>query len=95
MIGTLKVLPSKVIEEYNLACFFSPSVNSKLPVETDLTLEQIGGSQHVVLKNTKATVTPTRVYMHLTNLFNGDKLLGKAIQATAPVLVETLTHGNA
>jgi hypothetical protein len=71
---------TKVMEKYNLVLvhvLFSSSVNSKMPIETDMTLQQIGDRQHVVLKNTKATVTPSVVYIYLSNLFNGDKLLGK------------------
>jgi hypothetical protein len=49
-----------------------------MPVDTDITLKPIGDKQHVVLKNTKATVTPSFVYIYLSNLFNGDKLLGKS-----------------
>jgi hypothetical protein len=62
---------------HNLVFVFSSSVNAKMSIETDMTLETIGDSQHVVLKNTKATVTPSFLHMYLSNLFNGDNLLGK------------------
>jgi hypothetical protein len=72
---------TQVIKRSNSAFLFSSSVNSKMPIDTDMTLQTIGKNQHVVLKNTKATVTPSRVHLYLSNLFNGDKLLGKSVLA--------------
>jgi hypothetical protein len=90
MVGALKTVISKVtamrtsnltkeIKRYNSAYLFFSPVNAKMALETDLILKPIGNSQHVALKNTQATVTPSRAYLYLSNLFNGDKLLGKSV----------------
>jgi hypothetical protein len=38
------------------------------------------GERYHVTKNPKAVVEPSLGVYHLTNLFNGDKLLGKALR---------------
>jgi hypothetical protein len=40
------------------------------------------GDRYHVTKNHEAVVEPTVGMYHLSNLFNGDKLLGKALQHT-------------
>ncbi|PNF31910.1 hypothetical protein B7P43_G07901 [Cryptotermes secundus] len=70
--GKLLLLPLNGKGDINITL-----VNAKLTVETDLTLKQIENREHVVLKNSQVTVTPSRMYVYLSNLFNGDKLLGK------------------
>lgn len=51
-------------------------VNYKMTYDFDFTVEPRNGNNFMVLKNTRATVTPERAYLRLTNLFNGDKTLG-------------------
>jgi hypothetical protein len=43
----------------------------------DYTLELIDGNRHLVPRDPKATVTPSRLYAEQTGLFKGDAMLGK------------------
>jgi hypothetical protein len=52
-------------------------VNSNVLIDCDFTKETIRGTQHLIVKNAKATVNPSRMYIHGTNLLNADKVLGK------------------
>jgi hypothetical protein len=43
----------------------------------DWSLEQRGEYQHLTLRDPEAAVKPSRAHIHLSNLFDGDKFLGK------------------
>ncbi|PSN34102.1 hypothetical protein C0J52_12952 [Blattella germanica] len=53
-------------------------IEPKLVNEVNLTFHEKDGEEFMALdKNLKVTTTVKRVYMHLTNLFNGNELLGR------------------
>jgi hypothetical protein len=56
------------------------AVNNRLTYSYDFDIVERNGVRHHVTKNHKAVVEPTVGVYHLTNLFNGDKLLGKVLQ---------------
>ncbi|PSN34092.1 hypothetical protein C0J52_12947 [Blattella germanica] len=49
--------------------------NCKIKFESDYLLEDKEGHQHLVVKSPTTKVEPTRAYIHLSNLFNGDTFL--------------------
>ncbi|KDR22096.1 Protein takeout [Zootermopsis nevadensis] len=57
----------------------SSTVNIQGNFEFDYTLETRDGKQYMVVKNPVTTSTASRSYIHLTNLFNGNELLGNQI----------------
>lgn len=60
----------------------SSTVNIQGNFEFDYTLETRDGKQYMVVKNPVTTSTASRSYIHLTNLFNGNELLGKILYKT-------------
>ncbi|KDR22098.1 protein takeout-like [Zootermopsis nevadensis] len=54
-------------------------VNNTLSYSYDWDLKQMGDYRHMILKNSKAEIKPSRAFIHLSNLFDGDKLLGNQI----------------
>jgi hypothetical protein len=54
-------------------------VNLNVTFDTDYSLQPIRGKIHMVLENGKSTVWSGRTYVHLTNLFNGNEVLGKLL----------------
>ena len=58
------------------------TVNVTLPADLDFSVQPIGSTKHLVVKDVRATVLPSRVYIHLTNLLGNDTLLGKDISIT-------------
>jgi hypothetical protein len=53
------------------------AVNNRLTYTYDFTTYEKNGVKYYVTKNAKAVVEPSDARYSLTNLFNGDKLLGK------------------
>ena len=53
------------------------AVNNRLTYSYDYTIHERDGVKYHVSKNAKAVVEPSGARYNLTNLFNGDKLLGK------------------
>ena len=53
------------------------AVNNRLTYSYDFTVTERDGVKYHVTKNAKATVEPSYALYNLTNLFNGDRLLGK------------------
>ncbi|KDR22095.1 protein takeout-like [Zootermopsis nevadensis] len=72
MSGRLLLLPINGEGDLNITL-----VDSKMSVEGDFVQEIVGETQHAVVNNPRATMDPSRMYVLLTNLFNGDKVLGK------------------
>jgi hypothetical protein len=60
----------------------SSTVNVPSTFDFDYTLETRDGKQYMVLKNPMSNSAPSRIYIHLTNLFNGNELLGKFFNKT-------------
>jgi hypothetical protein len=52
-------------------------VNLRVTFDTDYALKPISGKLHMVLQNATCLVRSGRTYIHLTNLFNGNEVLGK------------------
>ncbi|GFG36381.1 hypothetical protein Cfor_06100, partial [Coptotermes formosanus] len=50
--------------------------NVQITYDHDYTLEPIKGDIYMVVRNATSTLEPSMAYIHLTNLFNGDPLLG-------------------
>jgi hypothetical protein len=62
----------------------SPAVNLSVTFDTDYTLHQMRGKTHMKLLNASCVCKSARTYIHLTNLFNGNEVLGKfSIQRTS------------
>jgi hypothetical protein len=74
---SLSLSLSLELQRVNVWHVLFPSVNSKMPIESDLTVETIGETRHAVVGNPTATMKASRMYIELTNLFNGDVALGK------------------
>jgi hypothetical protein len=55
------------------------AVNNRLAYSYDFDIVERKGERYHVSKNHKAVVEPTVGVYHFSNLFNGDKLLGKAL----------------
>lgn len=55
----------------------SDAVNLHVIFDTDYALKPISGKLHMVLQNATCAVRSGRTYIHLTNLFNGNEVLGK------------------
>jgi len=53
------------------------AVNATLLCELDTELKTIGSTKHFFLKDVRASVLPTRVYIHVNNLHNNETVLGK------------------
>lgn len=53
------------------------AVNVTLLADIDIGVQPIGSTKHLVLKDVRATVLPSRMYMHLKNLLSNDTVLGK------------------
>jgi hypothetical protein len=51
--------------------------NVAVTYDHDFTLEPMNGDVYMVIQNPGTTVTPTRAYIQLSNLFNGDPVLGE------------------
>jgi hypothetical protein len=51
--------------------------NVTVTYDHDYSLEPLDGDKYMVIHNPRATVTPGRAYIQLTNLFNGDPVLGE------------------
>jgi hypothetical protein len=51
--------------------------NATVTYDHDFTLEPTDGDIYMVIHNPRTTVTPARAYFTLTNLFNGDPMLGE------------------
>jgi hypothetical protein len=54
------------------------AVGNRLTYSYDFTVEERDGVRYQVTKNAKAVVEPSGARYNMTNLFNGDRLLGKA-----------------
>jgi hypothetical protein len=54
-----------------------PAVNNTVTFSYDWDLEQIGAYTHMTIKNSIAAIKPSRAFIHFSNLFGGDKVLGK------------------
>jgi hypothetical protein len=54
-----------------------PAVNNTVTYSYDWDLEQIEAYKHLITKNSIAAIKPSRAYIHLSNLFDGDEVLGK------------------
>ncbi|XP_069681787.1 protein takeout-like isoform X2 [Periplaneta americana] len=70
--GRILILPINGNGDINITM-----VNSKVTYDHDFTIEPKNGNNYMVQKNPRASVFPERAYFHMTNLFNGDKTLGK------------------
>jgi len=53
------------------------AVNMTLLADLDLGVQPIGSTKHLILKDVKASLLPSRVYIHVKNLFGNDTVLGK------------------
>jgi hypothetical protein len=51
--------------------------NVTVTYDHDFTLEPTNGDTYMVIQSPRTTVTPARAYIKLTNLFNGDPILGE------------------
>ncbi|KAJ4448254.1 hypothetical protein ANN_10268 [Periplaneta americana] len=51
--------------------------NCRITYDADFIYETIDGKEYFSERNQATTITPTNVHIEFTNLFNGDKLLGK------------------
>jgi hypothetical protein len=51
--------------------------NVTVTYDHDFTLEPRNGEVYLVIQNPRTTVTPARAHIQLTNLFNGDPVLGE------------------
>jgi hypothetical protein len=74
----------------------SHAVNLNVTFETDYSLEPIRGKLHMVLKNATCAVWSGRTYIHLTNLFNGNEVLGKFCtqRTSSELLPKARNSGN-
>ena len=70
------------------------AVNVTLPADLDFSVELIGSTEHFVVKDVMATVQPSRMYLHLTNLLSNDPLLGKNTSFTHRVVYRTLRNNS-
>ncbi|PNF27360.1 hypothetical protein B7P43_G02430 [Cryptotermes secundus] len=61
-------------------------INSHLTYSYDFDIVERNGNRYHVTKNHKAVVEPTVGLYHLSNLFNGDKLLGKALNTVTTAM---------
>jgi hypothetical protein len=55
------------------------AVDNRLTYSYDYTLEERDGVLYQVTKNQKAVVEPSKAHYYMSNLFNGDKLLGTVL----------------
>ena len=72
---------------------FLPTVNCKIRYEEDYTFQDIEGFRHLDPQNPKTKLQVTRMYVNLTNLFNGNPLLSKFMQCkqlTGPQIANVL-----
>jgi len=72
---------------------FLPTVNCKVRYEEDFIVRDIERFRHLEGKNPETKLSVTRMYINLTNLFNGDSVLSKFIQCkqlTRPQLRKVL-----
>jgi hypothetical protein len=53
------------------------AVNVTLLADLDIGVQPIGSTKHLVLKDARASVLPSRSYIHLKNLLSNDTILGK------------------
>ncbi|PNF31911.1 hypothetical protein B7P43_G07900 [Cryptotermes secundus] len=74
--GRILLLPIKGNGNINIT-----DVNLNVTFDTDYSLQQIRGKTHMILENGKCTVWSGRTYVHLTNLFNGNEVLGAQVNA--------------
>jgi hypothetical protein len=58
------------------------AVNVTLLVDIDFSVQPIASTKHIVLKDVKASVLPSRVHIHLKNLLGNDTALGKDSTST-------------
>jgi hypothetical protein len=80
-----------------LNLFFLPTVNCKIRYEEDYTFRYVEGFRHLDPQNPKTKLSVTRMYINLTNLFNGDSVLSKFMQCkqlTGPLLANVLPCAN-
>jgi hypothetical protein len=80
-------------EWFNIESLFLPTVNCKIRYEEDFILRDIEGFRHLEGINSKTKLSVTRMYINLTNLFNGDPVLSKFMQCkqlTGPLLANVL-----
>jgi len=76
---------------------FLPTVNCKVRYEEDYTLRDIEGFRHLDAHNPRTKFAVTRMYVNLTNLFNGDPVLSKFMQCkqiTGPQLTNMLPYAE-
>jgi hypothetical protein len=66
--------------------------NVTVKYDHDYTLEPINGDIHMLVQNPQTTVIPGRVYIHLTNLFNGDSVLGEYPHTDTPLAQSGYQH---
>jgi hypothetical protein len=57
--------------------FCVDTVNNIVTYSYDWVLEQKGAYKHLLLRDPVAGIKPSKAYIHLSNLFDGDKFLGK------------------
>jgi hypothetical protein len=57
------------------------AVNNLVTYSYDWNLEQKGEHKHLLLKDPVAVIKPSKALIHLSNLFDGDKFLGKCPSA--------------
>jgi hypothetical protein len=49
----------------------------QITYDHDYTLEPRKGDIYMAIRNAASTLEPSKAYIHLTNLFNGDPVLGE------------------
>jgi len=65
-----------VVHVVTMATLFL-AVNVTLLADLDFGMQTVGSAKHLVLKEVKASVLPSRMYVHLKNLRSNDTVLGK------------------
>ena len=85
-----------VVHVVTMATLFL-AVNVTLLADLDIGVKPIGSTKHLVLKDAKASVLPSRAYIHLKNLISNDTILGKdssSIQQHVNYCVRFLQHNK-
>jgi hypothetical protein len=59
------------------------AVNNIVTYSYDWDLEQKGEYKHLTVRDPVATIKPSKAHIHLSNLFDGDKFLGKCQRDSA------------
>jgi hypothetical protein len=65
-------------------------VNNIVTYSYDWDLEQKGEYKHLKLRDPVAAIKPSKAHIHLSNLFDGDKFLGKCHPHPTPPLPLTI-----